>query len=79
MSKVCTLSKKGPQVGNNVSHSERKTRRRFLPNLSKKRITDPATGKTVRIRISTRAQRTLLKNPSKYAKTLKKILKKKRK
>ena len=77
MSKVCQLSNQGPQVGNNVSHSERKTRRRFLPNISKKKVTDPLTGKTVSIRISTRAQRTLMKNPAKFAKSFKKILAKK--
>jgi large subunit ribosomal protein L28 len=79
MSKVCQLSHKGPQTGNNISHSELKTRRRFLPNVSKKRVTDPLTGKTVKIKISTRAARTLLKTPSKYAAEFKKILAKKRK
>jgi large subunit ribosomal protein L28 len=79
MTKLCQLSGKRPQVGNNVSHSERKTRRRFLPNVSKKRIVDPASGKKVTVRISTSAQRTLLKNPGKYAAQLKKIVAKKRK
>ncbi|MBP7058247.1 50S ribosomal protein L28 [Candidatus Gracilibacteria bacterium] len=77
MSKVCALSNKKPQTGHNVSHSERKTKRRYLPNISKKKVTDPATGKTVKIKISTRAQRTLTKNPAKYAKAFKKILRKK--
>lgn len=79
MSKVCQLSNQGPQTGNNVSHSERKTRRRFLPNLAKKKVTDPLTGKSVTIKISTRTQRTLMKNPAKFAKAFKKLMAKKAK
>jgi len=75
MSKVCELSGKGPGVGNQVSHSERKTRRRFLPNVSMKTIVDPSTGKKVRVKISTRAQRTLMKNPGKFRAVLKKLTK----
>ena len=78
MSQVCELSGKRPQVGNNVSHSNRKTRRRFNPNLITKKITDPTTGKTVRMKISVRAQRTLLKNPSKYRALIAKALAAKR-
>ena len=66
MSQVCQLSGKRPQVGNNISHSNRKTRRRFNPNLTTKKFVDPKTGNTVKIKISVRAQRTLLKNPGKY-------------
>ncbi|MCC7197655.1 50S ribosomal protein L28 [Candidatus Peregrinibacteria bacterium] len=76
MSKVCQLSGKGPGVGNQVSHSERKTRRRFLPNVSMKTIIDPATGMKVRVKISTRAQRTFMKNPAKFRAVLKKLTKK---
>lgn len=36
MSKVCVLTGKKPQVGNNVSHAHNKTRRRWLPNIQKK-------------------------------------------
>lgn len=79
MTKMCQLSGKRPQVGNNVSHSERKTRRRFMPNVTKKRIVDPVSGKTVRIKVSTSALRTFLKNPGKYAPELKKIVAKKSK
>ncbi len=78
MSKVCQLSGKRPQVGNNVSHSERKTRRRFLPNVSTKRIVDPVSGETIRVKLSTRAARTLVKNPSKFKNELKKLVAKKR-
>ena len=77
MSQVCELTGKRPQVGNNVSHSNRKTRRRFNPNLTTKKIIDPATGKTVRIKISIRAQRTLLKNPGKFRAQIAKLAAKK--
>jgi large subunit ribosomal protein L28 len=78
MSRVCQLSGKKPQVGNNVSHSERKTRRKYNPNVSKRAIIDPVSGEKLRIKISTRAQRTLLKNPAKFKKQLKKLVAKKR-
>jgi len=78
MGRKCQLSGKGPQTGNNVSHSERKTRRKYNPNVSKKTIVDPLTGTKLRIKISTRAQRTLLKNPSKFRVQLKKLVAKKR-
>lgn len=61
MSRVCMLTGKRPGVGNTVSHSQRKVRRRFLPNLVRKTITDPVTGLQVRVRISTKALRTLRK------------------
>lgn len=38
MSKVCQVTGKRPMAGNNVSHAKNKTRRRFLPNLQKKRF-----------------------------------------
>ncbi|MCA9373588.1 MAG: 50S ribosomal protein L28 [Candidatus Gracilibacteria bacterium] len=76
MAKVCQLTGKKPATGNNRSHSMRATKRRFLPNTSKKTIVDPVTGKKVKVRISTRAQRTLLKNPGKFSAELKKLVKK---
>jgi large subunit ribosomal protein L28 len=78
MSRVCQLSGKKQQVGHNISHSERKTRRKFNPNVSKKTIIDPVSGTKLRIKVSTRAQRTLLKNPGKFSKVLKKLVAKKR-
>lgn len=57
MSKVCQLTGKRPIAGNNVSHSNRKTKRRFLPNLQKKRFFIPETGKWVTLRISAKAIR----------------------
>ncbi|MEO7176959.1 MAG: 50S ribosomal protein L28 [Saprospiraceae bacterium] len=59
MSKVCELTGKRPITGNNVSHSNRKTRRRFLPNLQKKRFFMPETGEWVSLRVSTSAIRTI--------------------
>lgn len=47
--------------GQNVSHANNRTKRRFLPNLITKRIFVPETGQTVRLRISTSALRTIQK------------------
>ncbi len=61
MSKVCQLTGKRPIAGNNVSHSNRKTKRRFLPNLQKKRYYVPETDQWITLRISTSAMRTINK------------------
>jgi large subunit ribosomal protein L28 len=61
MSKVCTLTGKKPISGNNVSHSNRKTKRRFIPNIQTKKFFVPETGKFVTLRISTSAMRTINK------------------
>ncbi len=61
MSKVCKLTGKKPISGNNVSHSNRKTKRRFVPNIQKKRFFVPELGKFVTLRISTSAIRTINK------------------
>lgn len=61
MSKICQLSGKRPIVGNNVSHSNRKTKRRFLPNLQKKRFFVAETGEWVTLRVSTQAIRSINK------------------
>jgi len=61
MSKVCQLTGKRPITGNHVSHSNRKTKRRFLPNLQKKRFYIPETGKWVTLKVSTQAIRTINK------------------
>jgi len=55
MSKVCQLTGKRPISGNNVSHSNQKTKRRFEPNLQKKRFYIPETGKWVTMKVSTKA------------------------
>ena len=59
MSKVCALTGKRSRTGNTVSHANNKTSRRFKPNLITKRVWDPATKRWVRMRISTRALKTL--------------------
>lgn len=57
MSKVCQLTGKRPITGNNVSHSNRKTKRRFLPNLHKKRFFIPETNQWVTLKVSGHAIR----------------------
>ena len=59
MSRRCKLTGKGPLVGNNVSHAHNKTKRRQLPNLQSKRIFVSELGRTVRVKMSTRAMRTV--------------------
>lgn len=59
MSRRCAMTGKGVQAGNNVSHAHNKTRRRFLPNLQDTSLLSDALGKTVRLRLSTRAIRTI--------------------
>jgi large subunit ribosomal protein L28 len=59
MSRRCKLTGKGPLVGNNVSHAHNKTKRRQLPNLQSKKIFVPELKRTVRIKMSTRAMRTV--------------------
>ncbi len=61
MSRVCQLTGKRPISGNNVSHSNRKTRRRFLPNLQKKRFYIPELDKWVTLKISSKALRNINK------------------
>lgn len=57
MSKVCQLTGKRPVAGNNVSHSNRKTKRRFVPNLHKKRFFIPELEKWVTLKVSAKALR----------------------
>lgn len=59
MSKVCQLTGKRPITGNHVSHSNRKTKRRFLPNLQKKRFYIPETDRWVTLKVSTKAIRNI--------------------
>jgi len=66
MSKVCQLTGARPSAGNNVSHSHRKTKRRFLPNLIQKKVLDEKSGTVVNIKMTARAGRTLAKNPKKF-------------
>ena len=59
MSRVCELTGKGPMTGNNVSHANNKTRRRFLPNLNDVTLMSEALGRTVSLRVSSAALRTV--------------------
>ena len=61
MARRCTLSGKGVLTGNNVSHANNKTRRRFLPNLQSRRLYSETLGETVRLRIATNTLRTIEK------------------
>lgn len=55
MSRRCELTAKGPQVGHRVSHSNIKTKRRFLPNLVNVTFLSDALGRPVKLRVSTNA------------------------
>ncbi len=59
MSKFCEITGKGPLSGNNVSHSKRRTKRKFLPNLQKKRIWDQELGQWITVKLSTSALKTI--------------------
>ena len=59
MSRRCAMTGKGVQAGNNVSHAHNKTRRRFLPNLQDTSLLSDALGRTVKLRLSARAIRTI--------------------
>ena len=52
MSKVCQITGKRVITGNNVSHSHKKTRRTFEPNLFKRRFFNPDTGEWVTLKVS---------------------------
>ncbi|NIA01956.1 MAG: 50S ribosomal protein L28 [Nitrospirae bacterium] len=59
MSKVCQITGKRPSAGNNRSHACNATKRRFLPNLVKKKVLDPKTGRMIKMKVSMKALRTL--------------------
>ncbi len=59
MSRRCEITGKGVLSGNNVSHANNKTRRRFLPNLQEAALLSDILGQRIRLRISTRAIRTI--------------------
>jgi len=59
MSRRCELTGKGPMVGNNVSHANNKTKRRFLPNLTETALMSETLGRTFRLRVSASALRTV--------------------
>ena len=59
MSRVCELTGKGPMSGNNVSHANNKTRRRFLPNLNEVTLLSEKLGRGYSLRISAAALRSV--------------------
>ena len=59
MSRVCQVTGKRPMVGNNVSHANNRTRRRFLPNLHNHRFWVESENRFVRLRVSTKGMRTI--------------------
>ena len=62
MARVCDVTGKGPMVGNNVSHANNKTKRRFLPNLQYRRFWVETENRWVRLRVSSAALRLIDKN-----------------
>jgi large subunit ribosomal protein L28 len=62
MSRRCAVTGKGVLSGNNVSHANNKTRRRFLPNLQETSTYSEALGRLVRLRVSTNGLRTVEHN-----------------
>lgn len=61
MSRVCEITGKRPRVGNKVSHSNIKTKRKFYPNLQTKRFYIPEEDKWITLKLSTSALRTINK------------------
>ncbi|KKI18813.1 50S ribosomal protein L28 [Sphingomonas sp. ABOLG] len=62
MSRICELTGKGRQVGNNVSHANNKTKRTFLPNLQNVTLMSDSLEKSVRLRVSTHGLRSVEHN-----------------
>lgn len=61
MARNCDITGKKAQRGHNVSHSHRKTKRRFDLNLQSKRLLNPATGRYMKVRLTARALKMLAK------------------
>jgi large subunit ribosomal protein L28 len=59
MSRVCVITGKKPLTGNNVSHANNRTKRRFLPNLQWKKFWIPEQKRWIRLRVSTQAIKTI--------------------
>ena len=62
MSRVCQITGKKVLVGNNVSHSKRRTKRKFLPNLFKKKFYYPEEDRWISLTVSANGIRTINKN-----------------
>lgn len=61
MARICDLTGKRAMVGNSVSFSNKKTKRRFYPNLHVKKFFVPELGEWIRLKVSTSALRTINK------------------
>ena len=59
MARRCAITGKGVLVGNNVSHANNKTKRRYLPNLQSRRLYSEALGETIRLKIALNTLRTI--------------------
>ncbi len=59
MSRKCDLTGTRPMTGNNVSHAHNKTKRRFMPNLQKKKIWDPESNKWITLKLTAKAIKTI--------------------
>ena len=62
MSRICEVTGKKVMSGNNVSHSKRRTKRKFYPNLITKKFFIPEEDRTITLKLSTSALRTINKN-----------------
>lgn len=62
MSRRCEITGTSPMVGNNVSHAHNRTKRRFLPNLQKKRIWVQELNRFVTVKLTAKAIKTIAKN-----------------
>ena len=62
MARVCQITGKAPMVGNNVSHANNKTKRRFLPNLQRRRFWLESENRWITLRLTNAALRTIDKN-----------------
>ncbi len=62
MSRRCQVTGVGPKTGNNISHAHNHTKRRFLPNLQKKKIWVNELNRFVTVKLSTSALKTIAKN-----------------
>ena len=62
MARVCQVTGKAPMVGNNVSHANNRTKRRFMPNLQRRRFWVETENRWISLRLTTNALRTIDKN-----------------
>ncbi|MCG6932245.1 MAG: 50S ribosomal protein L28 [Gallionella sp.] len=62
MARVCQVTGKAPMSGNNISHANNKTKRRFLPNLQRRRFWVESENRWISLRLTNAALRTIDKN-----------------